>query len=177
MRIISGSLKGRSILVPKNFAGRPTTDFAREGLFNVIRNFTELETVHVLDLFAGTGAFGIECLSRGALSVVFVDIAPLHARFIGENLKNYNLKNGTVVKQDVFKFMKQTSSSFDLVFADPPYDLAGLEEIPKALLDSNVLREGGTFILEHGKRNDFSGHVGFVQERAYSSVRFSFFQK
>jgi 16S rRNA (guanine966-N2)-methyltransferase len=177
MRIISGSLKGRSIQVPKNFAGRPTTDFAREGLFNVLRNFTEIETIQILDLFAGTGAFGIECLSRGAISVVFVDIAPLHARFISENLKTYNLKNGSVVKQDVFKFIKQTSSAFDFVFADPPYDLVGLEEIPSIILNSTLLRDNGTFVLEHGKRSDFSNHPNFIQERAYSNVRFSFFKK
>ncbi len=177
MRIISGTLKGRSLQVPKNFDGRPTTDFAREGLFNVLNNLVTLQHCTVLDLFAGTGAFGIECLSRGSQSVLFVDLAPLHVRFIGENLRTYDLKNGSVIKQDVLKFIKQTSASYDLVFADPPYDMKDLESIPELVLASSLLSDGGLFVLEHGKRNDFSAHPHFVQERSYSSVRFSFFSK
>ncbi len=177
MRIISGTLKGRSLQVPKNFDGRPTTDFAREGLFNVLNNLVNLQNSAVLDLFAGTGAFGVECLSRGAKSVLFVDIAPLHVRFIGENLRTYDLKNGSVIKQDVLKFIKQASASYDLVFADPPYDMKELETIPELVLGSSLLNDGGMFVLEHGKRNDFSKHPHFLQERSYSSVRFSFFAR
>jgi 16S rRNA (guanine966-N2)-methyltransferase len=176
MRIISGSLKGRSILVPKNFKGRPTTDFAREGLFNVLGNIIDITNADILDLFAGTGAFSIECLSRGAKSTLAVEIQPLHVKFIHQNLDLFSLDNGNAIRQDVIKFIAQCQMNFDLVFADPPYDLIHLNALPDKIMNSSLLRTGGWFVLEHGKYNDFSGHQAFVQSRQYSNVFFSFFQ-
>jgi 16S rRNA (guanine966-N2)-methyltransferase len=177
MRIISGKFKGRSILVPKNFAGRPTTDFAREGLFNVLNNLLEWDEMDVADLFAGTGAFGIECLSRGAGSVTFVDMSGLHAKFITDNLRSFDLKDGHSLKQDVFRFLRDPGKPFDLVFADPPYDLENLTHLPDLILNDSVLHAHGILVLEHGKRTDFSGHTHFLQMRSYGNVRFSFFQR
>lgn len=177
MRIISGKLKGRSLLVPKNFGGRPTTDFAREGLFNVLNNLIEFQGLRVLDLFAGTGAFGLECFSRGADSVRFIEISGLHAKFISDNLKHFEIKNASVSKGDVFKLLPLSTEKLDLIFADPPFDLDKLETLPDLVLQSNLLNEGGLFVLEHGRDHDFENHPCFIQHRKYSNVHFSFFEK
>jgi 16S rRNA (guanine966-N2)-methyltransferase len=161
MRIIAGSLKGRSIDVPKNFKGRPTTDFAREGLFNVLNNRVNWNQTKVLDLFAGTGAFSLECFSRGSDTILAVDLQPLHTRFI---------------KQDVFKWIPTCSETFDLIFADPPYDLPGLTKLPRLILEKGLLNPEGVLIVEHGKRTDLSQIQGFMFEKTYSNVTFSFFQ-
>lgn len=177
MRIISGSLKGRNILTPRNFKGRPTTDFAREGLFNVLNNLIDFDEMAILDLFAGTGAFGLECISRGASSAIFVEIQSLHVKSIAENFRAYEISNASTVRQDVFKFLKMHRNPVDLVFADPPYELENLMSIPELVLQPEVLVDGGIFVLEHGKGNAFSEHPHFLQERSYGSVRFSFFQR
>lgn len=175
MRIISGSLKGRLIDVPKNFRGRPTTDFAREGLFNMLSHMVEMNGLHVLDLFAGTGAFGLECLSRGAESVLAIEQQPLHVKFIQQNFDLFGLENGEAMRVDVFRYLAKPDGSFDLVFADPPYDLKQLGALPEAILQSGVLKEGGLLIVEHGKNIDFKSHPSFVQSRQFSNVWFSFF--
>ncbi len=177
MRIISGSLKGRSIEVPKNFKGRPTTDFAREGLFNVLNNLVNWQDLKVLDLFAGTGAFSMECFSRGAGGILAVDIQPLHVRFINENFKNFNAHDAHAIRQDVFKFMKTVDEKFDLIFADPPYDLPMLQFLPETILNSAALCDGALVVVEHGKRTDLSASPGFFQMKTYSNVCFSFFKK
>ena len=176
MRIISGTLKGRSIDVPRNFKGRPTTDFAREGLFNILNNRTEWETMKVLDLFAGTGAFSLECFSRGAQEILAIDLQPLHVRFINENFRKFDATNAHAIKQDVFKWIPSNTEKFDLVFADPPYDLPGLIRLPKLIMESDMLKPEGLLIVEHGKRTHFSEEHGFVQEKTYSNVTFSFFK-
>ncbi len=177
MRIISGSLKGRNILTPKNFKGRPTTDFAREGLFNVLSNLIEFDDISILDLFAGTGAFGLECISRGAASAIFVEIQSLHVKSIAENFNAYAISNASTVRQDVFKYLKMHRNPVDLVFADPPYELENLKSIPDFVLQDSILSEDGIFVLEHGKSDQFSDHLNFLQERAYGNVRFSFFRR
>jgi 16S rRNA (guanine(966)-N(2))-methyltransferase RsmD len=177
MRIISGSLKGRSIEVPKNFKGRPTTDFAREGLFNVLNHMVEWEGMRVLDLFAGTGAFSLECFSRGAENMLALDIQPLHVRFINDNFKKFEADNAHAIKQDVFKFLKTADEKFDLIFADPPYDLPKLNQLPQCILESNALSDDALIVIEHGKRTDLSDCPGFLQTKTYSNVSFSFFKK
>lgn len=177
MRIISGKLKGRSVLVPKNFGGRPTTDFAREGLFNVLHNLIDLQGLRVLDLFAGTGAFGLECMSRGATSARFVELSPLHVKFIADNIRHFELKNALVTKGDVFKSISSIHEKFDLIFADPPFDLDALDKLPDMILKSDLLAEHGIFVLEHGRNQEFSQHPFFLQHRKYSNVHFSFFSK
>ncbi len=175
MRIIAGSLKGRSIDVPRNFKGRPTTDFAREGLFNVLNNRVNWEGLRVLDLFAGTGAFSLECFSRGADSILAIDLQPLHVRFINENFMKFGADNAHAIKCDVFKWNPQPDDVFDLIFADPPYDIPGLTKIPKLILEAGVLSPQGLLLIEHGKRTSFSDQAGFQFEKSYSNVNFSFF--
>lgn len=176
MRIIAGSLKGRSIDVPKNFKGRPTTDFAREGLFNVLNNRVNWNKTKVLDLFAGTGAFSLECFSRGADTILAVDLQPLHTRFINENFRKFEALNAQAIKQDVFKWIPTCSETFDLIFADPPYDLPGLTKLPGLILEKALLNPEGVLVIEHGKRTDLSQIQGFMFEKTYSNVTFSFFQ-
>jgi 16S rRNA (guanine(966)-N(2))-methyltransferase RsmD len=176
MRIISGNFKGRVIAVPKNFRGRPTTDFAREGLFNMLGHMVEMSGLQVLDLFAGTGAFGLECLSRGAETVLAIDQQPLHVKFIQQNFDLFELENGEAMRVDVFSYLAKPDGVFDLVFADPPYDLKQLRNLPEVILKSGVLNDQGLLILEHGKDQDFSTHPSFVQSRQFSNVWFSFFR-
>lgn len=177
MRIISGTLKGRIIDVPKNFKGRPTTDFAREGLFNVLSHLVDWEIVGVLDLFSGTGAFSLECFSRGAQRILAVDIQPLHVRFIQENFRKFEAVNAGAIKQDVFRFLKESTEAFDVIFADPPYDLPKLGQLPELIMHSACAAENALIIVEHGKRTDFSDTPGFIQTKSYSNVSFSFFRK
>jgi len=177
MRIISGSLKGRSIEVPKNFKGRPTTDFAREGIFNVLNNHVQWSNTKVLDLFSGTGAFSLECFSRGATEILAIDMQPLHVRFINENFTKFDANNAHAMRQDVFKWIPQASEQFDLIFADPPYDLPGLIKLPKLILESTLLSSNGLLIVEHGKRTSFADQLGFFMEKSYSNVTFSFFRQ
>lgn len=162
-------------MIPKNFKGRPTTDFAREGLFNVLQNLMDIEDAHVLDLFAGTGAFSVECFSRGAASILCVEMNAQHARYIRDNFRHFQLDNANVILTDAIKFISANSETFDLVFADPPYDLPSLEVLPDMVLKKNMLKPEGLFVLEHGKRNNFEQHPLFLQERKYSNVHFSFF--
>jgi 16S rRNA (guanine(966)-N(2))-methyltransferase RsmD len=175
MRIISGILKGRSIDVPRNFKGRPTTDFAREGLFNVLNNRVQWEGLKVLDLFAGTGAFSLECFSRGASEIMAIDIQPLHVRFINENFQKFGADDAHALKADVFKWITNANQQFDLIFADPPYDIPGLVKLPSLILGNQLLNPDGLLIIEHGKRTDFSEQSGFQMEKTYSNVSFSFF--
>ena len=175
MRIIAGAFKGRSINVPKNFKGRPTTDFAREGLFNVLNNRVEWSEAKVLDLFAGTGAFSLECFSRGASQILAIDMQPLHVRFINDNLKYFEAHDAHAIRQDVFKWIPSNQEKFNLIFADPPYDIPGLVKLPGLILQSGVLEVGGVLVVEHGKRTNFANEPGFVMEKTYSNVTFSFF--
>ncbi len=175
MRIIAGAFKGRSINVPKNFKGRPTTDFAREGLFNVLNNRVEWSEAKVLDLFAGTGAFSLECFSRGASQILAIDMQPLHVRFINDNFKYFEAHDAHAIRQDVFKWIPSNQEKFNLIFADPPYDIPGLVKLPGLILQSGVLEVGGALVVEHGKRTNFANEPGFVMEKTYSNVTFSFF--
>jgi 16S rRNA (guanine(966)-N(2))-methyltransferase RsmD len=175
MRIISGTLKGRSIDVPRNFKGRPTTDFAREGLFNVLNNKVQWDGIKVLDLFAGTGAFSLECFSRGVSEIVAVDIQPLHVRFINDNFQRFGADDAHAFKADVFKWIPSANQQFDLIFADPPYDIPGLIKLPAIIMSTRLLKPNGLLVIEHGKRTNLSDQLGFQMEKSYSNVSFSFF--
>lgn len=175
MRIISGKHKGRSIEIPSNFKGRPTTDFARQGLFNSLYNMIDIDGLAVLELFAGTGAFALECHSRGAGSIVCVDTEALHLKHIAANFKKFEVKNGSTYRSDAFEFIARNKGHYDLIFADPPFDLPGLEKLPEAIFRKNIMAEKGIFILEHSRHFDFSGHPCFITEKKYSNVHFSFF--
>jgi len=177
MRIIGGTLKGKTILPPNGYKARPTTDFAKEGLFNILNNEYEFEGLQVLDLFGGTGAISYEFASRGASRVYCVEMAPMHANFIKQTAAKFGLKNLTVVHHNVFDFLEICHEKFDLIFADPPYAIEGLDGIPDKVFSKDILHDGCYFILEHGDDYDFSNHPNFVKMKKYGNVHFSFFEK
>lgn len=177
MRVITGKYKGRHFDIPRTFKARPTTDFAKENLFNVLNAYVDWDEAPVaLDLFAGTGSITLELLSRGCSRVVCIEKDSLHYRFIREFLDKLQDTAAIPVKGDVFKYLGQCRETFDLVFADPPYVLKEIPELPDLVLERGLLREGGLFVLEHGKEHDFTAHSRFVEHRQYGSVNFSFFQ-
>jgi 16S rRNA (guanine(966)-N(2))-methyltransferase RsmD len=176
MRIIGGHLRGRQILVPRNFRGRPTTDFAREGLFNVLRTYDMPEGCEVLELFAGTGVFSLECLSRGALHTVSVDIAVPHVKAIRQNADAFGFRQAEVFKADVMKWLPQCGRSFDLAFADPPFDLIQLPLLPSLVRNAGVVKDNGMFVLEHPDTISFENEPGFLRVKNYGNVYFSFFR-
>lgn len=175
MRIIGGRLKGQLIRLPQTYAARPTTDFAREGLFNVLGNEYEFEDLKVLDLFGGTGAVSYEFASRGASRVWCVEMARENASFIKRESARLGLDNVTMVRDNVFDFLDICHEKFDLIFADPPYSLDGLETIPDKVLSKDILFPECYFILEHGSEHSFKDHPRFKKERVYGRVHFSFF--
>lgn len=177
MRIISGQYKGRAINPPKNLRARPTTDFAKENLFNVLQNLIDFEECDVLDLFAGTGSISYEFCSRGVRSVTSVEINAVHHNFIRRTAAELGMRNLYAVKANAFLYVKSCPKQFDLIFSDAPYDLEQSEELIPLILESDLLREGGIFIFEHSKEKNFSEHPLFWQLRSYGSVHFSFFKK
>lgn len=176
MRIIRGKYKGRHISTPTGFKARPTTDFAKEGLFNILENvyvnFDENSTA--LDLFAGTGSIGLEFVSRGCGKVVSVEKDFQHWKFLVRVQQELQVKEWVPLKGDVYKYVRACKEQYNIIFADPPYALETLADIPDAVLP--LLAEDGVFVLEHGKDYDFSSHPRFVEHRNYGSVNFSFFQ-
>lgn len=177
MRIISGLYKGRRIDLPKSMQIRPTTDMAKESLFNVLRNYVNFEDIEALDLFSGTGSISYEIVSRGAKSVIAVEQNGQHVRFIETSIKKLEMENLRVIRMDVFQFIKASKKSFDLIFADPPYDLSTIEELPEIILSKEMLAPEGILVLEHSKKNSFNAHPSFFDHRNYGSVNFSFFRK
>ena len=175
MRIIRGKYGRRRFDVPKNITARPTTDFARENIFNVLENLDGFEGKSACDLFAGTGAVSFEFLSRGCDYVTAVEKAPVQAAFIKKVAEILGDENLHIVRGDVFRFIDEASRSYDYVFADPPYDHERFEEIPALILNSNLVSEDTVVIIEHSKQRDFSHLPGFRQRRAYGSVNFSIF--
>ena len=176
MRIIRGKYGRRRFDVPKNITARPTTDFARENIFNVIENLIDIDGIEALDLFAGTGAISLELLSRGCAPVVSVEMDRDHASFIRECMKKLDTNDNILIRGDVFRFIKTCKQQFDLIFADPPYALPELPTIPRLILEKGMLKPGGLLVFEHGKKNDFSDVPGFIEHRAYGSVNFSLFR-
>lgn len=176
MRIIGGRLKGKTINPPLGYSARPTTDFAREALFDILNNEYEFEDLKVLDLFGGTGAISFEFASRGASRVYCVEMARENASFIKNEAKRLGLDNVTMVRDNVFDFLPICHEKFDIVFADPPYALDRLEEIPDKVFAADILHPGCYFILEHGSEHSFKDHPRFVKERCYGRVHFSFFE-
>lgn len=177
MRIIRGKYGRRRFDVPKTITARPTTDFARENLFNVLENLTDLEGSTVCDLFAGTGAISWEFVSRGASKVVAVEQAPVQSAFIRSVKEKLGDTVLTLVRGDVFRYIGRVQDPFDIVFADPPYDHARFGEIPALILNSKLVKEGSFVIVEHSKNHDFSSLPGFMRQLTYGSVNFSIFQK
>ena len=177
MRIISGKYKGRHFDIPRNFKARPTTDFAKENLFNILCNIVDFEECHALDLFSGTGSISLELLSRGCLSVTSVELEQLHFNHLKKSAATLGDAGWHLVRDDVFRYIRRCNSSYDIIFADPPYALKELATIPGLILQGNMLKEGGILVFEHGKDNDFSSNPHFFRHIAYGSVNFSFFKK
>jgi 16S rRNA (guanine966-N2)-methyltransferase len=177
MRIISGKYRSKQIHPPSNLPVRPTTDFAREGLFNVLNNLVDFESISVLDLFSGTGCISYEFISRGCHDIVAVDINKKCTDFIERTGNLLDPDSLVVVRRDVFSYLKSPDGSFDLVFADPPYDMEGIELLPGMIVGSSILKEEGIFILEHSGKIDLSGSKGFYQQRRYGNVNFSLFRQ
>jgi 16S rRNA (guanine(966)-N(2))-methyltransferase RsmD len=177
MRIITGKFRGKQIHPPVNLPVRPTTDFAKESLFNILNNLVDIESLRVLDLFAGTGSISYEFFSRGSEMVTAIDIEPRCVAFINKTALSMNAETLEAVREDVFQFLKHPFGEYDLVYADPPYDMEGIDLLPDLVLDNNILKGDGLFILEHSRNHDFTKHPEFDQHRKYGNVNFSFFRK
>lgn len=175
MRIISGKYKGHRIEVPKNLKARPTTDFAKENLFNILSNTIDFEGMEVLDLYSGTGSIAFEFSSRGCKLVDTVEYNPLHIKFINKTIERFNIENIKIYRGYVEKVLKNLTTDYDIIFADPPYDLKGVEALPKLIFEYERLKAGGLFILEHSSKYNFSDFEFFREQRKYGSVHFSFF--
>ena len=175
MRIIAGTFKRRFIHPPTNLPVRPTTDLARESLFNILWNKIDFENKQVLDLFSGTGAVSYEFISRGSKSVIAVDANYKCTSFIKKTADEFGMNTLKVMKTDVFRFLKSAKISFDIIFADPPYDMEGVDLLPNLIFDNHILNTNGIFILEHPKTYDFSENPHFDEHRKYGKVNFTFF--
>ena len=177
MRVISGTYKRRRFDVPHTFKARPTTDFAKENLFNVLMNYLDFEEgVTALDLFAGTGSISIELVSRGCDRVISVEKDPQHHAFISKVMKEVKTDRCLPLRGDVFRYIEKCNEQFDFIFADPPYALKELSTIPQKIFEYKLLKPEGLFVLEHGKDLSFEQDPHFIEHRHYGSVNFSFFK-
>ncbi|HEY4286051.1 MAG TPA: RsmD family RNA methyltransferase [Puia sp.] len=174
MRIIGGELGGRRVNPPAKMPyTRPTTDIAKEGLFNVLENNLDLASLKTLDLFGGTGSISYELASRGVQDLTVVEKDPAMFAFIQKNAKELGLENYKVVKMDVFKYIEQIKETFDFIFAGPPYALGTIDDLPKLAIP--LLNDKGWFVLEHTPRNDYKKYPFYVTERNYGTTIFSIF--
>lgn len=178
MRIISGKHKSKRLHAPKNLPVRPTTDMAKEALFNIINNSYYLNDLSVLDLFSGTGNISYEFGSRGTENITAVDAHFGCIKYINTTSKELDL-NINALKSDVFKYLEKTNATFDIIFADPPYgfEIELFEKIVDLVFDNNLLNEEGTLIVEHSKHTDLSNHKHFSSSKKYGGNMFSFFEK
>lgn len=176
MRIITGKYKGRHFDIPRTFKARPTTDFAKENIFNVLNGYIDFDGALALDLFAGTGSISLEMLSRGCAPVISVEADRDHSAFISQCMKKIGVTDNILIRGDVFRFLKKCHETFDFIFADPPYALDNLASLPSLVFEHELLKPEGVFVLEHGKDYDFSEEPHFVEHRSYGSVNFSLFR-
>ncbi len=176
MRIISGKWGGRRISPPTNMPNtRPTTDIAKEGLFNILQNRMDFEGIKTLDLFGGTGCISYELASRGATDLTIIEKDNVMHGFIKKNMDMLGADNCQILKMDVFSFLATCSTSFDFIFAGPPYALGNIDDLPKIIVNRKMINHGGFFVLEHTPRNQYQKFEGFQVERNYGSTVFSFF--
>ncbi|MBL4669332.1 MAG: 16S rRNA (guanine(966)-N(2))-methyltransferase RsmD [Flavobacteriales bacterium] len=176
MRIISGTHKSRRIIAPNNLPTRPTTDYAKEGLFNLIGNEFNIEEADVLDLFAGIGGITFEFASRGAKKVVCVDQHSGCINFIKKTTMELKFSQIRILRNDAYRYLKKCDTQFKIIFADPPYDLKNINQIPEIIFEKNLLKENGMLILEHDRNWDFSDNPNFSFHKKYSNVNFSFLE-
>ncbi|QEM10206.1 16S rRNA (guanine(966)-N(2))-methyltransferase RsmD [Mucilaginibacter rubeus] len=176
MRIIGGSLKGLRLNPPKNLPVRPTTDLAKEALFNILLNQIEFEGIKVLDLFSGTGNISLEFASRGASEVISVDRSVHCVNYLKDTSRQHKLTQIKTYREDVFKYLNVETEQYDLIFADPPYDLNRIPDLPKVIFEKNLLKPDGLLIVEHQSLQNLSNHPAFVEQRKYGHSSFSFFR-
>ncbi|WP_374951177.1 16S rRNA (guanine(966)-N(2))-methyltransferase RsmD [Mucilaginibacter sp.] len=176
MRIIGGRLKGLRLNPPKTLPVRPTTDLAKEALFNILLNQIEFEGITVLDLFSGTGNIAMEFASRGADKVTGVDRSVHCVHYLKDVARQHGLTEIETFKADVFKYLAMETEQYDLIFADPPYDLNNIPEIAKIVFEKNILKPGGMLIVEHQSMQNLSNHPAFIEQRKYGHSSFSFFK-
>jgi 16S rRNA (guanine966-N2)-methyltransferase len=176
MRIIGGRLKGLRLNTPKNLPVRPTTDLAKEALFNILNNQVEFDDLNVLDLFSGTGNISLEFASRGARQVIAVDRSVHCINYLKDTARQHRLEEIKTFKADVFKYLEMETEQYDLIFADPPYDLNRIPEIPKIIFDKQLLSPDGLLIVEHQSMQNLGQHAAFVEQRKYGHSSFSFFR-
>jgi 16S rRNA (guanine966-N2)-methyltransferase len=179
MRIISGEHKGRVINAPKSLPVRPTTDFAKESIFNILNNHFDFEGLKILDLFCGTGNITYEFASRGSTDITCVDNNYPCCEFVKKTIAAFKMDQVKVTKSDALSFLKKTLSNYDIIFADPPYDMDAekFQSIPELVFSKNILKPNGWLIIEHGERTIFSNHKNFIEHRKYGNVNFSIFKK
>jgi 16S rRNA (guanine(966)-N(2))-methyltransferase RsmD len=176
MRIIGGELGGRRVTPPTRMPHtRPTTDIAKEGLFNILENNLDLSTLRTLDLFGGTGSISYELASRGVRDLTVVEKDPAMFTFIQKNASALGLQNYKVVRMDVFRFIDQCTESFDFIFAGPPYALPTIDDLPRLIAGKQLLKEKGWFVLEHTPRNNYESYPLYVTQRHYGTTIFSIF--
>ena len=175
MRIIGGKYKGKRIVVPANLKARPTTDFAKEGLFNILSNKIDFENIITLDLFSGTGSISYEFVSRGVAQAHLVEKNYSNISAIKKNINQLELPNIKPIHIDVIAYLKACNIKYDLIFADPPFDLTWIDELPDLVFNADILTAGGLFILEHPASKKFANHPLFLEMRRYGEVHFSFF--
>jgi 16S rRNA (guanine966-N2)-methyltransferase len=176
VRIIRGKYRGRQIHAPKSLPVRPTTDYAKEGLFNILEHTFDFESLEVLDLFAGTGSISYEFASRGCKSILAVDHNYHCTSFIKETARKLDISNLQVVKMDVMKVLAMNNKPYSLIFADPPYSLGGISALPEAMLNARHLYGSGWLVLEHSSAYDFAANPHYLEKRKYGEVNFSFFE-
>lgn len=176
MRIISGKFGGRKISPPSKMPyTRPTTDIAKEGLFNILQNRMSFENISTLDLFGGTGSISYELASRGAHHLTIVEKDPAMFLFIKKNIELLGIENAVVLKMDIFNYLNTCHNSFNFIFAGPPYALGTIDDIPKMIIDKQLIAPNGWFVLEHTPRNNYQQYKGFKFVRNYGTTLFSFF--
>lgn len=176
MRIISGRYRGKTIFPSKDFNSRPTTDFAKESLFNILANSVDFEELKVLDLFAGTGGIGFEFASRGSVQVDAVENNFKHHEFIKKVAKDLKFEGYKAIKGDVLKYIEKCPYKYDIIFADPPFDWEHTETLPDVVFNAGILAAEGIFILEHPRRISFNGNPRLYDHRVYGNLHFSFFR-
>ncbi|MDF2518382.1 MAG: rRNA ((966)-N(2))-methyltransferase RsmD [Sphingobacterium sp.] len=175
MRIIGGKIGGLRLNPPSNLPVRPTTDIAKEALFNILQNRLEFDGLNCLDLFAGTGNISFELASRGVEHVDSVDLHFKCVQYIMDTAKKMKLEQIKAKKADVFKFITSCKSTYDLIFADPPYDIPKLPQLPKLILENNLLNDNGLLIVEHPSTRQMEEHPNFIETRKYGYSSFSFY--
>jgi 16S rRNA (guanine(966)-N(2))-methyltransferase RsmD len=177
MRIISGKYGGRRIHPPNNMPHtRPTTDVAKEGLFNILQTRIQLEGANTLDLFGGTGCISYELASRGATQLTIVEKDNQMLEFIKTNIENLKIENAQMVRMDVFQYLNSCTQQYDIIFAGPPYALNTIDELPRIIVERKLISPEGYFILEHTPRNNYENFAGFSFQRNYGATVFSFFE-